>query len=111
MSENGRWEDSDGPIVIDREKEKEKQKVKPPPKYKVVMLNDDFTQMDFVVLVLQRYFQKGLDEATLIMLDVHSKGKGVAGVYSKDIAETKMTVVNNTAQSEGHPFRCEIEPE
>ena len=82
---------------------------KPPPHYQVVMLNDDFTPMDFVVDVLQRYFSKGVDEATIIMLNIHHKGRGVCGIYPQDIAQTKVELVMRAAEREEHPLQCIME--
>ena len=84
--------------------------VKRPPMYSVVLLNDDYTPMDFVIEILQQYFALNLDQATQVMLTVHYEGKGVAGVYPRDIAETKANQVNNYARSQGHPLLCQIEP-
>ncbi|WP_445115999.1 ATP-dependent Clp protease adapter ClpS [Acinetobacter sp. WZC-1] len=83
---------------------------KRPPLYVVVLLNDDYTPMDFVIEILQQYFALNLDQATQVMLTVHYEGKGVAGVYPRDIAETKANQVNNYARSQGHPLLCQIEP-
>ncbi len=84
--------------------------LKRPPLYAVVLLNDDYTPMDFVIEILQQYFALTLDQATQVMLTVHYEGKGVAGVYPRDIAETKANQVNNYARSQGHPLLCQIEP-
>jgi ATP-dependent Clp protease adaptor protein ClpS len=84
--------------------------LKRPPMYAVVLMNDDYTPMDFVILILQQYFALNLDQATEVMLTVHYEGKGVAGVYPRDIAETKANQVNNYARSKGHPLLCQIEP-
>ena len=84
--------------------------LKRPPLYAVVLLNDDYTPMDFVIEILQQYFAMNLDQATQVMLTVHYEGKGVAGVYPRDIAETKANQVNNYARSQGHPLLCQIEP-
>ena len=84
--------------------------LKRPPLYVVVLLNDDYTPMDFVIEILQQYFALNLDQATQVMLTVHYEGKGVAGVYPRDIAETKANQVNNYARSQGHPLLCQIEP-
>lgn len=100
-----------GPIVIDREKQKEKQKLQPPSKYKVVVLNDDFTPVDFVAELMVKLFQKSLEEAQRITMEIHTKGKGVAGIYPKDIAETKAAQVDATAQNYGHPLKSEVEEE
>lgn len=84
--------------------------LKRPPLYVVVLMNDDYTPMDFVIEILQQYFALNLDQATQVMLTVHYEGKGVAGVYPRDIAETKANQVNNYARSQGHPLLCQIEP-
>lgn len=82
-----------------------------PPFYAVVLFNDDYTPMEFVIHVLQQYFSLDLDRATEVMLSVHYEGKGVAGVYPRDIAETKAQLVNRYARSQGHPLLCQIEPQ
>ncbi len=82
-----------------------------PPFYVVVLFNDDYTPMEFVIEVLQQYFGLDLDHATEVMLSVHYQGKGVAGVYPRDIAETKAQQVNRHARAQGHPLLCQIEPE
>lgn len=82
-----------------------------PPFYVVVLFNDDYTPMEFVILVLQQYFDLDLDRATGVMLSVHYEGKGVAGMYPRDIAETKAQLVNRYARAEGHPLLCQIEPQ
>ncbi len=84
--------------------------LKRPPLYMVLLLNDDYTPMDFVIEILQQYFAMNLDQATQVMLTVHYEGKGVAGVYPRDIAETKANQVNNYARAQGHPLLCQIEP-
>lgn len=89
----------------------QKQKLQPPRKYKVLMHNDDYTTMEFVVLVLQKYFQKNYHEAQAIMLEVHSKGYGVCGVYTYEVAESKVAKVIKYARENGHPLRCSTEPE
>ena len=91
--------------------DKQEQKVEPPKKFKVVFYNDDYTPMDFVVLILETVFHHPAAAAHAIMLDVHNKGKGVAGVYSKEIAETKAHMVNETAANYGHPLMAQFEPE
>lgn len=83
--------------------------LKQPPLYAVVLLNDDFTPMDFVVDILQHYFSLNAEQATEIMLQIHYKGKGVAGVYTKDIAQTKSKQVNQHARSEGYPLLSQVE--
>lgn len=85
--------------------------LKKPPFYAVVLFNDDYTPMEFVIEILQLYFALDLDRATEVMLTVHYRGKGVAGIYPRDIAETKAQQVNNYARSQGHPLLCQIEPQ
>ncbi len=86
------------------------QRLKPPPMYQVVMLNDDFTPMEFVVDVLQEIFGKDRETATQIMLTVHLDGKGVCGIYTRDVAETKAGHVIGAARQAGHPLLCTCEP-
>jgi ATP-dependent Clp protease adaptor protein ClpS len=82
-----------------------------PPLYKVMLLNDDYTPMEFVVHVLERFFQKNREEATRIMLHVHRRGVGVCGVYTYEVAETKVTQVMDLARQNQHPLQCTIEKE
>jgi ATP-dependent Clp protease adaptor protein ClpS len=91
--------------------EAEKVKLKPPPMYKVMLLNDDYTPMEFVVDVLQNIFQKNREEATEVMLHVHQKGVGVCGVYTYEIAETKVTQTVDYARKNQHPLQCTLEKE
>lgn len=86
------------------------QKAKPPSMYQVVMLNDDYTPMEFVVVVIQEYFGKDLESATRIMLKIHLDGRGVCGVYSRDVAATKVDQVLEAANKAGHPLKCISEP-
>lgn len=86
-----------------------KPKLKRPPLYKVVLLNDDYTPMEFVVEVLQVFFGMDRQKATQIMLHVHTRGKGVCGVYTHDIAETKVMQVNNYSREHQHPLLCVME--
>ncbi len=90
--------------------ERRTQKVKPPQMYQVVMLNDDYTPMEFVVVVIQEFFSKDLESATQIMLKIHLEGRGVCGVYSKDVAATKVDQVLEAAHKSGHPLQCLSEP-
>ena len=90
--------------------ERRTQKVKPPQMYQVLMLNDDYTPMEFVVMVIQEFFGKDLDAATHIMLKIHLDGKGVCGVYSRDVAATKVDQVLDAANKAGHPLKCISEP-
>ena len=98
--------DQDSDILIEK---RSKKKVKKPSLYKVVMLNDDYTPMDFVVYLLKTFFQKNQDEASKIMLEVHNKGAGICGVFSYEIAETKITKVINTSRTNGFPLLCTLE--
>lgn len=83
--------------------------LKPPPMYKVVLLNDDYTPMEFVVEILESFFHMNREKATQVMLSVHTQGKGVCGVFTKDIAETKAAQVNQYARDSEHPLLAEIE--
>ena len=85
-------------------------KTKPPGLFQVVMLNDDYTPMEFVVMVIQEFFGKDLEAATAIMLKIHLDGKGICGVYSKDVAATKVDQVLDAAHKAGHPLKCLSEP-
>ena len=84
-------------------------KLKPPPLYRVVLLNDDYTPMEFVVEILREFFGMNTETATRVMLKVHTEGKGVCGVYPKEIAETKAIQVNEHARAAEHPLLCDIE--
>jgi ATP-dependent Clp protease adaptor protein ClpS len=97
--------DGQGAVVVERQT----QKTKPPRMYQVVMLNDDYTPMEFVVMILQEYFKRDLETATQIMLKIHHEGRGVCGVYSKDVAATKVELVLAAARRGGHPLQCIME--
>ncbi len=84
---------------------------KQPRQWRVVLHNDDYTTIEFVVLVLQKFFYKTETEATQIMLHVHHKGYGIVGLYTRDVAETKASQVMDFAKQHGHPLRCTAEPE
>ncbi len=88
---------------------KEEIETKEPSMYKVILLNDDYTTMEFVILVLQNVFRKRTEEAHSIMLSVHEKGSGVAGVYTKEIAETKVATVHHLATQNEYPLKCSME--
>lgn len=90
-------------------KQKDKVKIKKPRNYKVVMYNDDYTTMEFVINILVSVFNKKLMEAEKIMLDVHEKGKGIAGIYSYDIAITKVSTAMAMAKEKGFPFKLTVE--
>jgi len=98
--------DSAGSVIL----EKQTAKVKPPPMYQVLLLNDDYTPMEFVVLVLQKVFAKSQEEAMTIMLTVHHDGKGSCGVYPHDVAATRIHQVTQFARSQQHPLQCVMEP-
>jgi ATP-dependent Clp protease adaptor protein ClpS len=104
-----------GPVTPRREgggavvAERRVARTKPPALYQVVLLNDDYTPMEFVVMVLQRFFQRDLDTATHIMLKIHHEGRGVCGVYPKDIAASKVELVLSASRREGHPLQCIME--
>jgi ATP-dependent Clp protease adaptor protein ClpS len=87
----------------------ERAKTKPPRMYKVILFNDDYTTMVFVIEVLQRFFSMDRERAMQIMLKVHNEGSAVCGVYSLDVAETKVTQVTEFAKQHGHPLRCGME--
>jgi ATP-dependent Clp protease adaptor protein ClpS len=93
-------DDHDGEVIV----QTAPPELKRPSLYAVVLLNDDYTPMDFVIEVLQQYFSMSLDQASQVMLTVHYEGKGIAGIYPRDIAETKANQVNNFARSQGHPL-------
>jgi ATP-dependent Clp protease adaptor protein ClpS len=86
------------------------EKFKAPEEYRVILLNDHYTTMDFVVLVLVEIFHKNIEEANRIMLDIHRKGRGVVGIYSWDIAATKAEQVHTAARENEFPLRCIVEP-
>ena len=90
--------------------EKQAEKLKAPAMFKVMLLNDDYTPMEFVVMVIQEFFSKDREAATQIMLKIHLDGKGVCGVYSRDVAATKVDQVLDAAKQAGHPLQCVSEP-
>ncbi len=87
-----------------------KEKLEKPRMYKVLMHNDDYTTMEFVVLVLQKFFSKNADEAHSIMLEVHTRGFGVCGIFTFEVAESKVAKVIKYARENGHPLKCSTEP-
>src|SRR5689334_11841502 len=99
-------DDDGGSVVLERKT----QKTKPPQMYQVVMLNDDYTPMEFVVVVIQEFFNKDRETATQIMLKIHLDGKGICGVFSRDVAATKVQQVQEAARQAGHPLQCVSEP-
>ena len=104
---NGDGPPGSGTQVIARPKTQTRK----PSMYRVLLLNDDYTPMEFVVLVLERFFNKGREDATRIMLHVHHKGVGLCGVYTFEVAETKVTQVMDFARQNQHPLRCTMEKE
>jgi ATP-dependent Clp protease adaptor protein ClpS len=98
-------DDGQGAVVAERKTAR----TEPPRMYQVVMLNDDYTPMEFVVMVLQEYFRRDLETATQIMLKIHHEGRGVCGVYTKDVAATKVELVLAAAKRAGHPLQCIME--
>ena len=96
----------DGDVVLERRP----LKTGPPQMFQVVMLNDDYTPMEFVIVVIQEFFNKDRETATQIMLKIHLDGRGVCGVYSRDMAATKVNQVMEAAHQAGHPLQCVSEP-
>ncbi len=88
---------------------KERTKLQEPPLYKVLLHNDDYTTMDFVVTILETIFNKNSSEATNIMLDVHNQGKGIAGIFTREIGETKIAQVHKLAKKNQYPLKCSLE--
>ena len=101
-----KWQDSPTREPVLAEK---RIKAKRPPMYRVVLLNDDYTPMEFVVWVLQVVFHKGQEESTRLMLDVHKTGKGICGVFTYDVARSKAYQVEKLAQEHEHPLQCQLE--
>ncbi|MEZ5657216.1 MAG: ATP-dependent Clp protease adapter ClpS [Burkholderiaceae bacterium] len=89
--------------------ERQESEVKPPPMYQVLLLNDDYTPMEFVVTVLQKFFGMGREKATHVMLTVHREGRGVCGVYPMDVAATKVDQVTGFSRQHQHPLQCVME--
>jgi len=105
MSEETHNHDDDSGLAV----QEAKPRLKKPPLYKVILLNDDYTPMEFVVDVLQTFFIMSREKATRVMLDVHTKGKGVCGVYTRDVAETKVMQVTDYSRTHQHPLMCTME--
>ena len=106
MVDDNKFENNDSLI-----KTQTKEKLKKPSLYKVLILNDDYTPMEFVIEVLEKFFQKNREEATQIMLHVHQRGVGVCGIYTYDLAETKAMQVMNYARKYEHPLQVQLEKE
>lgn len=105
LGPQGPTEDDDHGVAV----ETSDPELKQPPLYRVVLLNDDYTPMEFVVHILEDFFYMSREKATQVMLTVHTQGKGVCGVYTKDIAETKAAMVNQYSRDNEHPLVCEVE--
>lgn len=102
---NNHDEEFDGDLAV----LEQKPELRRPPMYKVVMINDDYTPMEFVVHILESFFNKDREAATRIMLTIHTSGQAVCGIYTRDVAETKAMQVNQYARDNEHPLLCEIE--
>jgi len=105
MSDFDPFKDNDGGLAV----QEAEPKLKIPPLYKVILLNDDFTPMDFVIEILMNFFAMSEQKATLVMLQIHTQGVGVCGTYSKDVAETKVYIVNEYSRVHQHPLMCSME--
>ena len=105
MTDFNEERENDGDLAV----QEEKPKLKRPPLYKVVLLNDDFTPMEFVVEILKNFFGMNDEKATQVMLHVHTRGVGVCGVFSRDVAETKVQLVNDYSRQNQHPLLCTME--
>ncbi len=105
MSDFNSDKEGEGALAV----QEAKPKLKKPPLFKVVLLNDDFTPMGFVVEILVHYFAMSEEKATQVMLQVHTQGAGVCGIFSKDVAETKVQIVNNYSREHQHPLMCTME--
>jgi ATP-dependent Clp protease adaptor protein ClpS len=104
MGKETRHSDDQGLSVLEA-----RPKIKQPPLYKVVLHNDDYTPMEFVVLLLEQFFNMPREKATQVMLHVHTKGKGVCGVFTREVAETKVAQVNEYSRQNQHPLLCDLE--
>lgn len=100
-----RKSDEDSGLLLDEAKPRLKQ----PPQFKVVLMNDDYTPMEFVIEVLEVFFAMDREKATRVMLHVHTRGKGVCGIYTRDVAETKVAQVNDYSREHQHPLLCAME--
>ena len=105
MSDKNPKDDEDDTLLLERTRPK----LQKPPLFKVVILNDDYTPMEFVVHVLESIFGHNRENSTRIMLNVHKSGKGICGIYTRDIAETKVIQVNSYARENKHPLLCDME--
>ncbi len=99
------WYSSDDSMIIDHQEEKQEQRTEPPKMYQVVMVNDDYSEFSFVEQVLQKFFEKSKEQAQLLSFEIHTEGQCVAGVYSREIAESKVASVNAYSQESGYPLK------
>jgi ATP-dependent Clp protease adaptor protein ClpS len=104
MSDEHEFEDDHGLAT-----QEARPKLKRPPMFKVILLNDDYTPMEFVVQILETFFFMDREQATRVMLNVHTRGKGVCGVFTRDVAETKVKQVNEYSRHHHHPLLCDLE--
>ena len=104
MSEDSHNQNDDGLAL-----QEAKPKLKRPPQFKVMLLNDDYTPMEFVVHILEDFFSMDREKATHVMLHVHTKGMGICGVFTRDVAETKVELVNTYSRENQHPLQCVME--
>ncbi|MBT8440635.1 MAG: ATP-dependent Clp protease adapter ClpS [Gammaproteobacteria bacterium] len=104
MSDEHQFDDDQGLAI-----EEARPKLKRPTMYKVVLLNDDYTPMEFVVQILETFFTMDREKATRVMLNVHTKGKGVCGIFTRDVAQTKVKQVNEYSRNHQHPLLCDLE--
>ena len=105
MSDFDPFKENDDGLVV----QEARPKLKKPPLYKVILLNDDFTPMDFVIEILMDFFAMSEQKATQVMLQIHTQGVGICGTYSKDVAETKVYIVNEYSRAHQHPLMCSME--
>lgn len=103
-TEKDRHGDADSATIV-----RDRVRVKKPKMFKVLLINDDYTTMDFVVAILETVFRKSPPEAVRVMLQVHKRGHGICGIYSRQIAESKIKMVHDKARAEGYPLRCTME--
>ncbi len=105
ISNTKQQDGQDGGLAL----EEAKPKLKKPPMYKVVLMNDDYTPMDFVISILEGFFGMNRERAIKVMLNVHNNGKGICGIFGRDIAETKVAQVNDYSRTHDHPLMCAME--
>ncbi len=98
-------------IIQEKVETTDRTSLQEPPLYKVLLHNDDYTTMEFVVMILQTVFQKNIDEATRIMLNVHHQGRGIAGIFTLEVGETKVALVHHMARKNQFPLKCSLEKE